>query len=184
MSTKSLLRIELLTFIVGRGFLAVFSVATATNSFVAHGAPSESKQDLAARKSLGNEALLIPHVSRPWDDALCIVGHGDKFHNDFSLIKDNEGTWHCIGSGGRDGSLDTLFHAQGATLNKPFEYLPKITSQTDPKAVHMWAPFAIKKDDNTSRLYQCGVRLRAAPQRAVLYVGMWLRLRAHVALYL
>ena len=97
--------------------------------------------------------LLVPRPSKPWDDALRIVGHEEKFHNDFTLIKDGEGAWHCIGSGGRDGSLDTLFHSVGASLHEPFEYLPKITSQTDPEAVHMWAPFAIRKDDKTTFLY-------------------------------
>jgi hypothetical protein len=31
-----------------------------------------------------------------------------------------------------------LFHALGKSLHEPFEYLPKITSKTDPKAVYMW----------------------------------------------
>ncbi|MBT3272665.1 MAG: hypothetical protein HN368_05900 [Spirochaetales bacterium] len=112
-----------------------------------------STAELSSKSQTADAPLLIPRPSKPWDDALRIVGHGEKFHNDFTLVKDGEGTWHCIGSGGRDGSLDTLFHAVGASLHEPFEYLPKITSQTDPEAVHMWAPFAIRKDDETVFLY-------------------------------
>ena len=100
--------------------------------------------------------LLVPRSSKPWDDALRIVGHGDMFHNDFTLLKDGEGTWHCIGSGGRDGSLDTHFHAVSTSLHKPFEYLPKITSQTDPEAVHMWATFAAPST-NTRRTTISGI---------------------------
>ena len=102
--------------------------------------------------------ILIPRPGKPWGHSLQIVGHEDKFHNDFTLVKDAEGTWHCIGTGGRDGSWDTLFHAVGSSLHKPFEYLPKITSRTDPEAVHMWAPFVIRKDDNTAFLYYSHLR--------------------------
>jgi len=97
--------------------------------------------------------ILIPSLSKAWDDTLQIVGHGDKFHNDFTLVKDSEGIWHCIGSGGRDGSLDTLFHAVSKSLHAPFTYLEKIASKTDPEAVHMWAPFAVRQDDETVFLF-------------------------------
>jgi hypothetical protein len=130
-------------------------------------------QEVSGLKSDANiiTELMIPRPSKPWDDALQIVGHGDKFHNDFMLLKDGEGTWHCIGTGGRDGSWNTLFHAVGPSLQKPFEYLPKISSQTDPEAVHMWAPFAIKKDDETAYLYYS--HLRGPVDKYLKYRDLW-----------
>jgi hypothetical protein len=40
--------------------------------------------------------LMIPRLSKSWDDALQLVSYEDMFHSDFTIIKDDEGTWHCI----------------------------------------------------------------------------------------
>ena len=154
MNREGLTRIELATAIACRCVLAVLGVAISPVALWAEAVPaSERTPDSSEGKAAIATALLIPQLSMSWDDAPRIVGYEDKFHNDFTLLKDGEGTWHCIGSGGRDGSHDTLFHAVGTSLRTRFEYLPKITSQTNPKAVHMWAPFAIRKDDGTALLY-------------------------------
>lgn len=96
--------------------------------------------------------LLIPQPPVPWEEADVIVG-GEGWRNDFGLIRDGEGWWHCIGIGGPEGRDDSLFHAVSRQLTGPYEYLDKIESGIEPQAKHMWAPFIIRKDDDTAFLY-------------------------------
>ncbi len=96
--------------------------------------------------------LQIPQPAGDWEDAALIVGD-EGWHNDFCLIQDDRKRWHCIGIGGPEGRNDTLFHAVGRRLTGPYEYLDKIGGDFEPRARHMWAPFAVRKDADTAYLY-------------------------------
>ena len=104
--------------------------------------------------------LMIPRVSKPWSEALLLVGDGQTLHSDFTLIKDKLDQWHCIGTFGiePDGKGDgwaesdgySLFHAVGS-LEKPMTVLPKIYNQTETSwPVIMWAPGAVWDIDGTT----------------------------------
>ena len=108
--------------------------------------------------------LRIPRVSKPWKDALRLVGDGKTLCSDFALIQDKVGRWHCIGTFGKDGNgvgngyaeSDgyALFHAVGNSLNAPMMFTSKIPYQiVSPQAV-MWAPGVIwNKDRSMAYLY-------------------------------
>ena len=109
----------------------------------------------AARKE-----LRIPRVSKPWRDALRLVGDGNPLYSDFSLIKDNRNRWHCIGTFGEgpggygsgyqlnDGYA--LFHAVGNSLEAPMTLLDKIPYQVASPQAYMWAPGVIWNRDRTT----------------------------------
>jgi hypothetical protein len=50
--------------------------------------------------------LRIPRVSKPWKEALRLVGDGKTLYSDFALIKDKRGRWHCIGTFGKGSDGD------------------------------------------------------------------------------
>ena len=114
-------------------------------------------------KAAQNE-LMIPRVSKPWKEALRLVGDGKTLHSDFTLIKDKLDRWHCIGTfgKGRDGLGNgmatsdgyTLFHAVGNTLETPMATLDKIPYQIESPQAYMWAPGAIwNRDRSTAFLF-------------------------------
>lgn len=118
----------------------------------------------AAPNSGTEKTLTIPRVSKPWTEALRLVGDKQTLHSDFALIKDKVGRWHCIGTFGKgpddkgngcalsDGY--SLFHAVGRSLDAPMAYLPKIGYQIESPQAYMWAPGVIwNKAGTTGFLY-------------------------------
>jgi len=63
------------------------------------GCSSKSQQSSVAKVE-----LRIPRVTKPWKDALRLVGDAKILCSDFALIKDQVGQWHCIGTFGKDGN--------------------------------------------------------------------------------
>ena len=104
--------------------------------------------------------LRIPRVSKPWIEALRLVGDGKTLYSDFTLIKDKLDRWHCIGTFGKgsdsvgngmapsDGY--TLFHAVGKSLEVPLAHLEKIPYQIESPQAYMWAPGAIWNREHTT----------------------------------
>ena len=118
------------------------------------GCSSKSQQSSVAKVE-----LRIPRVTKPWKEALRLVGDGKTLCSDFALIKDQVGQWHCIGTFGKDGNGTgngyaesdgyALFHAVGSSLNAPMMFTKKISYQiASPQAV-MWAPGVIWNQNNT-----------------------------------
>jgi len=116
------------------------------------------------------DPLLVPRLSVPWTEATRIVGDGTSFHSDFCLIKDRRDRWHCIGIGGRDSKDNSLFHAVGEKLTEPFVYRDKLVGEVGPKPDHMWAPYAIWKDEDKALLYYAHFT-DGAEQAMRVYVG-------------
>jgi hypothetical protein len=111
------------------------------------------------QSSVAKVDLRIPRVTKPWKEALRLVGDGKTLCSDFALIKDQVGQWHCIGTFGKDGNGTgngyaesdgyALFHAVGSSLNAPMIFTNKIPYQiASPQAV-MWAPGVIWNQNNT-----------------------------------
>lgn len=100
----------------------------------------------------------LPILSAPWGDSNRILGDGKTFYSDFCLIKDKLQRWHCIGIGGEDGRDNSLFHAVAPTLLGPYEHRPKIYSEREPAPTHMWAPYAIWRNNRTANLYYAHIR--------------------------
>jgi hypothetical protein len=104
--------------------------------------------------------LRIPRVSKPWSEALRLVGDGNPLYSDFTLIKDKLDRWHCIGTFGKgpdsygsgyvlsDGYA--LFHAVGNSLEAPMTLQDKIPYQIASPQAYMWAPAAIWNRDRTT----------------------------------
>ena len=121
--------------------LALLAIITATATFAA-------------------EVLKIPRVTKPWKDALRLVGDGKTLYSDFSLIKDKQEQWHCIGTFGKgpDGVGNgmapsdgyTLFHAVGKSLDAPMKHLDKIGYQIDSPQAFMWAPGVVWNQEKTT----------------------------------
>ena len=95
--------------------------------------------------------FLIPGPAGPWTRATRIVGRGDAFYNDFCLIQDQRGLWHCIGIHRPE---TTMFHAVSESLTRPFRFLENVESG-DPAVTNMWAPFAVWQNQQRSLLYYC-----------------------------
>lgn len=103
-----------------------------------------------AAERTGSRPVMIPRPTKPWKDALRLVGDGKTLYSDFSLIKDRRGSWHCIGTFGvgRDGSGNgyalsdgyTLFHAEGPSLTSPMALRDKIPYGIRTPQAFMWAP--------------------------------------------
>ena len=114
--------------------------------------------------NLNAQVLMIPKISKPWSEALRLVGDGHTLYSDFTLIKDKLGSWHCIGTFGKaPGSKSNgyalkdgyaLFHAVGSSLSKPMRLLRKIHYQIKSPTAYMWSPMAIwNKKRTTAYLY-------------------------------
>lgn len=105
------------------------------------------------------QQLMIPQVSKPWSKVLRLVGDGKTLYSDFTLIKDKLGSWHCIGTFGKDSNVFgngyalsdgySLFHAMGNSLEAPMTLLSKIPYQIASPQTFMWAPMAIWNNDST-----------------------------------
>lgn len=119
------------------------------------GCSSKSQQSSVAKVE-----LKIPRVTKPWKDALRLVGDGKTLCSDFALIKDQVGQWHCIGTFGKDGNGTgngyaesdgyALFHAAGSSLNAPMMFTKKISYQIASPRAFMWAPGIVWSQDNTT----------------------------------
>lgn len=108
---------------------------------------------MSTKPGVQSGEIPIPRPAGPWGESNRILGSGKEFYSDFCLIEDKLGRWHCIGIGGEDSRDDTLFHAVADKLAGPYHHLPKIVSGKTPAPRHMWAPFAIWKDETTALLY-------------------------------
>ena len=108
--------------------------------------------------------LRIPRVSKPWNEALRLVGDGKTLYSDFTLIRDKLDRWHCIGTFGvgSDGIGNgyapsdgyALFHAVGDSLSIPMRHVDKIACQIPSKEAVMWAPGAMwNRDKSIAFLY-------------------------------
>jgi hypothetical protein len=108
--------------------------------------------------------LMIPRPSKPWKDALRLVGDGKTLHSDFNFIIDRNDRVHCMGCFGREpGSTSNgmavedgyaLFHSVGDSLEAPMRPLPKIGYQIDSPQAIMWAPGMIwNRERTTAYLY-------------------------------
>jgi hypothetical protein len=106
-----------------------------------------------ASRAQETAAALIPRLSKPWTEAVRIVGDGMGWHSDFCLVEDQENRWHCIGIGGQDSSDKTLFHAVGRNLIQPFDYGDKISAGGGSSPDHMWAPFTVWENPHAALLY-------------------------------
>ncbi|MEI6393356.1 MAG: hypothetical protein WCT12_19905 [Verrucomicrobiota bacterium] len=105
------------------------------------------------------QELKIPRVTKPWTQALRLVGDGTPLYSDFSLIKDKLGHWHSIGTFGESPNTIgsgyvlsdgyTLFHAVGPSLTVPMTITNKIPCQIATSQAYMWAPAAVWNRDNT-----------------------------------
>ncbi len=113
---------------------------------------------------LNAQVLMIPKISKPWSEALRLIGDGHTLYSDFALIKDKLGRWHCIGTFGKgEGNSSngyalsdgySLFHAVGSSLIKPLRLLRKIPYQIKSPTAYMWSPMAIwNKKRTTAYLY-------------------------------
>ncbi len=118
---------------------------------------------------------MIPAPSAPWLEAKRIVGltgqlspaesaRADQVlyrtegvvYNDFCLIADQIGRWHCVGIAHRapNGEAPTLFHAVSDMINGEYEMLDPIGSGThEATGVQMWSPFIIWRNDHSALLY-------------------------------
>ena len=76
-----------------RAFTAIALLLTI--SLLTVGCRAAQQNAKAARKE-----LRIPRVSKPWKEALRLVGDGHPLYSDFALIKDKRDRWHCIGTFG------------------------------------------------------------------------------------
>ena len=127
---------------------------------------SEGMGSASAQQSVKVEQkeLRIPRVSKPWKEALRLVGDGTTLYSDFALIKDKLDRWHCIGTfgKGRDGTGNgyalsdgyALFHAVGNSLEVPMTHLDKIPYQIASPQAYMWAPAVIwNRDRSTAFLF-------------------------------
>jgi hypothetical protein len=136
-------------------FAAVALVLTI--SLLTLGCTTAEQHAKAARKE-----LRIPRVTKPWREALRLVGDGTPLYSDFALIKDKRDQWHCIGTFGEsrasygsgyelsDGYA--LFHAVGNSLNAPMTINNKIPYQIASPQAFMWAPAVIWNRDCTTAL--------------------------------
>ena len=108
--------------------------------------------------------MRIPRVSKPWTEALRLVGDGRTLYSDFALIRDKRDRWHCIGTFGKDsGGVGkgyalsdgyALFHAVGDSLESPMVLQDKIPYRIASPQAYMWAPAAIwNRDRNTAFLF-------------------------------
>ena len=106
----------------------------------------------------------IPRIVSPWTT---IVNDPRHHLNDFCLFKDHQQTWHCMGIMGTGtwGSEQSLFHATGKDLHKPFMMQPPLLTETPPKgtAPQKHAPFVVRFRD----LYHLFYR---RPQGTILHL--------------
>ena len=135
---------------VAMGAAGPSHLAAAEGDATTANAPTEKKE------------LRIPRVSKPWKDALRLVGDGNPLFSDFSLVKDQQDRWHCIGTFGKgpdtigsgpgyqlsDGYA--LFHAVGSSLDAPMAMTNKIPYQIASPQAYMWAPGTIWNRDSTT----------------------------------
>ena len=132
--------------------MLVLSVVFPVGSVTMMAEASEMGGEVEVNHSNG---LRVPRVSKPWSEALRLVGDSDTHYADFALIKDKLDRWHCIGTygAGPDGESDggiTLFHAVGDSLDAPMALLEKIPHQLDSlRQAMMWAPGAIWNREST-----------------------------------
>jgi len=106
--------------------------------------------------------LMIPYPAKPWAQATCIVGSrprlnladvkaGDysaamlPLYNDFCLVQDVSGRWHCIGilmegSSFQDIRDDRLFHYVADSVQGPYRSIGVVDFGYG-KSAHVWAPF-------------------------------------------
>ena len=131
-------------------------------SIVCADATAEDTEGKTAQQTANvkEKGLKIPRVSKPWKEALRLVGDGKTLYSDFTLIKDKLGQWHCIGTFGESPATlgsgyalsdgYTLFHAVGKSLEAPMRLLDKIPSQIASPQAFMWAPAAIWNRDRST----------------------------------
>ena len=137
------------------------AVRAATVILLAFGIGTLSAGCNTSRPGPGTEEkkLMIPRVTKPWKEAVWLVGDGKTLYSDFTLIKDKRNRWHCIGTFGKgsDGVGNgyavsdgyTLFHAVGNSLEAPMTHLDKIPYQIASPQAFMWAPGATWNRDSS-----------------------------------
>ena len=138
-----------------------FLVASAVFLVCANAAAENADNRTAPQNAKTEQKeLKIPRVSRPWKEAMRLVGGEKPLYSDFSLIKDKRNRWHCIGTFGE--SPDTigsgyelsdgyaLFHAEGDSLESPMVHLDKIPYQIASPQAFMWAPAVIWNNEQTT----------------------------------
>lgn len=122
----------------------------------------------------GQGLLMIPYPSKPWTQATRLIGDRPQLglaalrdtapsfgrlplYNDFTLVSDGEGRWHCIGilfegTRAEDFRQDRLFHYVSDSLQGPYRSLGYVDLGYGKKS-GVWAPFVFREGDRTLMFY-------------------------------
>jgi len=130
---------------------------------------------------------LIPPPAKPWNEATRLVGERPQrslaevsgklpnfqrlpLYNDFTLVSDLAGRWHCIeilfeGTSAEAFRQDRLFHYVADSIQAPY-YSVGYVDLGYGKVSDMWAPFILRAQNRTlmfyARLADHGISVRVA----------------------
>ena len=96
-----------------------------------------------------NGPTILPRPQTSWEQATRIIGDGEEYFNDFTLIQDARQRWHCMGMCHESWHL---FHAVSEQLTGPYQMLGHIETG-DAQAEHAWAPYAFKGPEESVFMY-------------------------------
>ncbi len=118
--------------------------------------------------------LLIPYPARPWTQSTRLVGDRPQrslaevqgklpdyrrlpLYNDFSLVSDAAGRWHCIGilfegTSARNFRQDRLFHYVAHSIQGPYHSVGYVDLGYG-RGCGVWAPFILRERNRTLMFY-------------------------------
>jgi hypothetical protein len=104
--------------------------------------------------------LVIPYPAKTWQQATLLVGDPSlarPWYNDFCLIQDATGHWHCIGivvegTSDKDLRQNRLFHYIADSVSGPYHSIDYVDFGYA-RAANVWAPFAIPNERGTLMFY-------------------------------
>jgi len=119
--------------------------------------------------------VLVPYPGKPWAQATRIVGNRSQpdleaferqraqdkpqlpLYNDFCIVQDRRGRWHCIGilfEGVSSANFrqDRLFHCVARSIDGPYQQVERVDLGFGPKA-GVWAPFVFRSSERAAMFY-------------------------------
>jgi hypothetical protein len=135
---------------------------------------SPSSDALAIAAPAAGGRLLIPYPARPWTQSTRLVGDRPQLslaevegrlpdfsrlplYNDFSLVSDAAGRWHCIGilfegASAKDFRQDRLFHYVADRVQGPYHSIGYVDLGYG-RGSGVWAPFILRERNRTLMFY-------------------------------
>jgi len=147
------------------------------------------------------QTVWVPYPGKPWAQATRIVGHRSQpdletferqraenrprlpLYNDFCLVQDGIGRWHCIGilfegASSADYRQDRLFHCVAHSIDGPYQQLDRLDLGFGSQA-GVWAPFVLRAPTRSVMFYatnENGARSIREAQASDATLESWHRL--------